>query len=211
MANAKAAFVRAAFAKANMDAPREVREWFAGQPVKRDTVFQICFAFGLDGGETDEFFRRIYTKERSFNCHLVQEAIYYFCMNNGLTWADALDIQSQAPLAGKNAGDGEVVYTGSIIAELNDLETKEDFIDWLNENIDKFVPYITQWSFIRRMNGKATESRITTGTSIGWKATLCISISAIGRNSSMVMKTIGRLMKPWKHPGKRTIPTCRIG
>ena len=65
-ADAKAEFVRAAFAKANMDAPREVREWFAGQPVKRDTVFQICFAFGLDGGETDDFFRRIYTKERSF-------------------------------------------------------------------------------------------------------------------------------------------------
>lgn len=152
-ANAKAAFVRAVFAKANMDAPREVREWFAGQPVKRDTVFQICFAFGLDGGETDEFFRRIYTKERSFNCHLVQEAIYYFCLNNGLTWADALDIQSRAPLAGKNAGDGDVVYTGSIIAKLNDLESKEEMIDWLNENIDKFVPYgnVTAYETIRRL------------------------------------------------------------
>ena len=83
----------------------------------------------------------------------MQEAIYYFCLNNGLTWADALDIQSQAPLAGKNAGDGEVVYTGSIIAELNDLETKEDFIDWLNENIDKFVPYgnVTAYETIRRL------------------------------------------------------------
>lgn len=83
--DAKVAFIRETFANANMDALREVREWFAGQPVKRDTVFQICFAFGLDGGETDEFFRRIYTKERSFNCHLVQEAIYYFCLNNGWT------------------------------------------------------------------------------------------------------------------------------
>ncbi len=45
----KVAFIRDAFSKANMDTPREVREWFAGQPVKRDTVFQICFAFGLDG------------------------------------------------------------------------------------------------------------------------------------------------------------------
>ena len=152
-ADAKAAFVRAVFAKANMDAPREVREWFAGQPVKRDTVFQICFAFGLDGGETDEFFRRIYTKERSFNCHLMQEAIYYFCLNNGLTWADALDIQSRAPLAGKDAGDVDVVYTGSIIAELNDLESKEEFIAWLNENIDKFVPYgnVTAYETIRRL------------------------------------------------------------
>ena len=28
--------------------------------MKVDTVFQLCFAFGLDGGETDEFFRCIY-------------------------------------------------------------------------------------------------------------------------------------------------------
>lgn len=157
---AKVTFIKAAFAKANMDAPREVREWFSGQPVKRDTVFQICFAFGLDGGETDEFFRRIYTKERSFNCHLIQEAIYYFCLNNDLTWADALDIQSRAPLGGKNAGTGDVVYTGSIIAELNDLETKEEFVNWLNENIDKFVPYgnVTAYETIRRLWRQAAGS-----------------------------------------------------
>ena len=45
--DAKVAFIRAAFAKADMDAPREVREWFTlQQPIKRDTVYQICFAFG---------------------------------------------------------------------------------------------------------------------------------------------------------------------
>ncbi len=152
-AEAKVDFIRTAFAKANMDAPREVREWFAGQPVKRDTVFQICFAFGLDGGETDEFFRRIYAKERSFNCHIMQEAIYYFCLNNGLTWADALDIQSQVALSGKDAGNGEVVYTGSIIAELNDIETKEELIAWLKDNLDKFVGYgnVTAYETIRRL------------------------------------------------------------
>ena len=135
----KVAFIRAAFAKANMDAPREVREWFTlQQPVKRDTAFQICFAFGLDGAETDDFFRRIYARERSFNCHQVQEAIYYFCLNNDLTWADAMDIQSRAPLAGKEKTGENVVYTGSIIAELNGLETKDEMITWLNENIDEF-------------------------------------------------------------------------
>jgi len=149
----KVAFIRTAFTKADMDAPREVREWFAGQPVKRDTVFQICFAFGLDGSETDEFFRRIYTKERSFNCHLMQEAVYYFCLNNGLTWADALNIQAQVPLAGKGGGGSDVVYTDSIIAQLNDLESAEEFVSWLRENIDKFVPYgnVTAYETIRRL------------------------------------------------------------
>lgn len=150
--DAKVRFIRNTFSKANMDAPREIREWFAGQPVKRDTVFQICFAFGLDGGETDDFFRRFYTKERSFNCHLVQEAIYYFCLNNGFTWADALDIQSQVHLAGKNTEHGDAVYTGSIIAELNDLESKDELIIWLNENMDKFVGNnVTAYDTIRRL------------------------------------------------------------
>ncbi len=150
---AKVAFIRAAFSKAHMDAPREVREWFTlQQPVRRDTAFQICFAFGLDGGETDEFFRRVYARERSFNCHQVQEAIYYFCLNNGLTWADAMDIQSRVPLAGKENAGGEVVHTGSIIAELGDLETKDEMITWLNENMDKFTASnVTAYETIRRL------------------------------------------------------------
>ena len=151
--DAKVAYIRATFVKANMDVPREVREWFAsGQPIKRDTVFQICFAFGLDRGETDEFFRRIYTRERSFNCHLIQEAIYYFCLNHGLTWADALDIQSQVHLTAENSGNSDVVYTGSIIAELNDLESKDELIVWLNRNLEKFIGNnVTAYETIRRL------------------------------------------------------------
>ena len=127
--DAKVTYIRIAFEKANMTPPREIREWFtAGQPIKRDTAFLICFAFGLDGGETDEFFRRYYAKERSFNCHQVQEAVYYFCLNNGLSYAEALDIQTHVPLAKENKKSCDVVYTGSIIADLNDLETKEELI-----------------------------------------------------------------------------------
>ncbi len=153
--DAKVSFIRAAFEKANMISPREIREWFSGQPVKRDTVFQLCFAFGLDGGETDEFFRRIYTKERSFDCHQLQEAIYYFCLNNGFTWADALDIQSQLPLVGHHAG-GEAVYTNSIIEELNGLTTKEELITYLTENIEKFSDSnVTAYDTIRRLWAQA--------------------------------------------------------
>ena len=62
----KVEYIRSIFLKANMDPPREIREWFsAGQDIQRETAFQICFAFGLDGIETDEFFRRVFTKERN--------------------------------------------------------------------------------------------------------------------------------------------------
>ena len=36
--DAKTAFISGAFRRANMGVPREVRAWFAGQPVKRDTT-----------------------------------------------------------------------------------------------------------------------------------------------------------------------------
>lgn len=151
--DAKVKYIKTAFEKANMTPPREFREWFtAGQPIKRDTAFLICFAFGLDGGETDEFFRRYYAKERSFNCHQVQEAVYYFCLNNGLSYAEALDIQTRVPLSKRSQKSGDVVYTGSIIAELNDLETKEELVTYLTENIDKFSDSnVTAYERIRRL------------------------------------------------------------
>ncbi len=137
--DAKVAFIRNTFEKADMAPPRGIREWFtAAQPIKRDTAFLICFAFGLDGGETDEFFQRYYARERSLNCHQVQEAVYYFCLNNGLSYAESLDIQAHVPLAGEGGKSSVAVHTSSIIEELNHLETKEELIAYLTENIDKF-------------------------------------------------------------------------
>ena len=193
--DAKAAFIRDVFAAADMDAPREIKEWFAGQPVKRDTVFQICFAFGLDGGETDEFFRRIYAKERSFNCHLVQEAIYYFCLNNGLSWADALDIQSRVSLAGKRNGNADVVYTGSIIAELNELESKEELISWLNDNIDKFAGNnVTAYETIRRLWNQAAGSD---GLLIRENSELPSLLDDAATGGKSRLRTNDRRAKPW--------------
>ena len=151
--DAKVAFIRSSFEKANITPPREIREWFtAGQPIKRDTAFLICFAFGLDGGETDQFFQRYYARERSFNCHQVQEAVYYFCLNNGLPYSEALDIQTHVPLAGKDRKSGDVVYTSSIIKELNALKTKEELITYLTENIDKFSDSnVTAYERIHRL------------------------------------------------------------
>ena len=151
--DAKVSFIRTAFEKANITSTREIREWFtAGQPIKRDTAFLICFAFRLDGGATDEFFRRYYARERSFNCHQVQEAVYYFCLNNGLSYAEALDIQTRVPLAKESTKSSDIVYTGSIIAELNELETKDALITYLTENIDKFSDSnVTAYETIRRL------------------------------------------------------------
>jgi len=149
----KTACIRDVFLKAGMEPPREVREWFtAGQPIRRETAFQICFAFGLDGNETDEFFREYYARERSFNCHRVEEAVYYFCLNNGLSYGEARDIIAAVPAAEDGAKGGDQVYTASIIAELNSLTTRDELIRYLTDNRNIFtVDNVTAYAFIRRL------------------------------------------------------------
>ena len=150
---AKTDFLRKTFEKADMQPPREIREWFRGQqPIQRETAFQICFAFGLDGTETDEFFRRVYMRERSFNCHRMREAVYYFCLNNQLSFADAEDILRRVPddAAGKRSED--VVFTGSIIEELNRMDTPQELVDYLKSNSKLFAEdNVTAYASIRRM------------------------------------------------------------
>ena len=151
---ARVAFIREAFAKAGMEAPREVREWFTRQqPIRRETAIQICYAFGLDGSETDEFFSRYYIRERSLDCHRVREAIDYFCLNHGLSYAEAGEIEKAVPEAPEESGaGGEDVYTGTIMAELNRLETKEQLIAYLTGNIDRFSTWgVTAREAVRRL------------------------------------------------------------
>ena len=156
--DSKVLFIRDAFEKASMDPPREIRQWYSEeQPILRDTAFQICFAFGLDGIETDEFFRRIFAKERSFDCHQVSEAIYYFCLNNGLTWADAQDINAQIPLLGNSDIGSTIVYTESIVKELNRIDSKDELVDWLKNNLHLFnTNNATAYRTIRDMWEKTT-------------------------------------------------------
>ena len=152
-AEAKTAMIRDAFEKAKIPPPREIRQWFtADQPIVRETAFQICFAFGLDGAETDTFFRRVFARERSFDCHRVPEAIYYFCLNNGYGWADAQEMIARIPQKDKKDAGTAVVYTDSIMRELNRLTTREELVGWLRENLGLFnTNNATAYRMIREM------------------------------------------------------------
>lgn len=157
--DAKVRFIQDAFERAGMEHPREIRQWFTEeQPIQRDTAFQICFAFGLDGTETDEFFRRIFARERSFDCHRVSEAVYYFCLNNGLTWADVQGIHARITLPEHTEAGSTVVYTASIIRELNRIGSKQELIDWLNDHMTLFnTNNATAYRMIREMWNRAAQ------------------------------------------------------
>lgn len=106
----------------------------------RDTIFQICFAFGLGVDETNDFFRRVYF-ERGFDCHTVSEAVYYFCMKNNLSYSDAQDIIRRIPMQEKVKviPQREVLYTGTIIEYINSIESVDELIEYITSNINDFL------------------------------------------------------------------------
>lgn len=137
----KAAFIRSAFERAGMHPPREIRKWYgAGQAITRETAFQICFAFDLCVQETDDFFRRVYMRERSFDCHVIAEAVYYFCMRRGLSYAQAREILSRIPDApdGNEDAQREVLYTSSILRVLDQIGSEEELVAYLTQKRAQF-------------------------------------------------------------------------
>ena len=71
-----------------------LRNWFDKdmRPKKGDdsrlSMFALAFALQLSVDETKELFHKIFL-DRAFNYRNEKEVIYYFCLKNNKTWADA--------------------------------------------------------------------------------------------------------------------------
>lgn len=155
-AGQKEAFIKDAFRKAGMTPPREIRKWYDPNPrrITRETAFEICFAFGLDAKETDDFFRRVFMRERSFDCHVIEEAVYYFCMCRGIPYAGAREIVRRVPAApaGQAGAEREVLYTSSIRRVLDQIESAEQLIAYLTEKGAQFAyNNATAYAMIKRL------------------------------------------------------------
>lgn len=137
---AKAKFLRDKYKSAGVKTPRDFKVWFTpGIRLKRETVFSICFAFNLGIAETNDFFRCVQL-DRGFDCHTISEAVYYFCIKNGLSYSDAQEIIERIPIPGKIKAipDREVLYTGTIIKYIDSIDDKEKLIQYITDNIGEF-------------------------------------------------------------------------
>ncbi len=141
--DAKVKFIKEKFDKAGIPIEsRLLRGWFNNhtQADKRDIAVKFCFAFGLSPEETQDFFRRIYL-QRSLDCHSIPEAIYYYCICHQLTYSEAQALIEKAP---KQDGKGhiddtsDVLFTGTIIKELNRFRTADELLDFLTANSNQF-------------------------------------------------------------------------
>lgn len=136
----KLAFLKSKFKSAKVSVPREIDEWFiSGKTIKRDTAFQLCFAFGLNVEQTNEFFKKVWFG-RSFDCHSIKEAVYYYCVRNGLSYEKAATLISRLPKdsKGKIDTENEVLYTGSIVDFINSAKSEDELIDYITEHFEQF-------------------------------------------------------------------------
>lgn len=117
-----------------------LKEWFfheekhpSIEQKTRRQMYEICFALNLSLDNTRWFFSHVYY-DRSFNCHCLEEAVYYFCFSKGLSYAEAKEIiraveKQEAPSSPFNDD-----YTHVIIDHLNSFATKEELITYLIQN-----------------------------------------------------------------------------
>lgn len=67
-------------------------------------MFALAFAINLSVDETKELFHKIYL-DRAFNYRDVQEIIFYFCLKNNKTWADAKRLIAEIDSLAKDYSD----------------------------------------------------------------------------------------------------------
>ena len=76
-----------------------LKSWFKGGPrpkkgeYSRDAMFALAFALEFSPDEAAELFHKVYL-DRAFNFRNEKELVYYFCLANEKTWADAKRIIS---------------------------------------------------------------------------------------------------------------------
>lgn len=125
-----------------------VESWFLGthQPKiefgYRRQIYEICFAMQLSLNETKWFFQHVYY-DRAFNCHTVEESVFYFAFKNNLSYTQALQIiNSIAEVPSSSFTTATPNYTQFIQQQISDLKSTDELIAFLKHNKNNFE----QWN-----------------------------------------------------------------
>lgn len=106
----------------------------------RRNVYGLCFALKMNEKQTEEFFLKAYL-ERPFYYKDMNEAIYFFCLKNGLTYNQAKKIKEaveNAPYEALDNLDADEL-TAQIHDRLDKIKDKDDLIAYLCDNRAGFV------------------------------------------------------------------------
>ena len=106
---------------------------------ERDSVYQLCFALGMDAWETGEFFVKGYL-DRPYNFKNLKEAVYFYCLNNNRSYSDAIALYNQAQAFQPETdsfAETNTVEIGRRISEFNANE--KAFLNYIRQNRLSFV------------------------------------------------------------------------
>lgn len=118
-----------------------VISWFTGEHRPkiesgyRKQIYEICFALNLTLKETIWFFHHVYY-DRAFNCHTIDESVFYFCFKNNLTYQQALSIiqkieNSEINITQSNSTSN---YTLFVQQNIEVIKSAEELISFLSLN-----------------------------------------------------------------------------
>lgn len=165
----KVSFLTSKFNQSGIKTPRNIRKWFTEHKrIERKTAYQICFAFQLNVMETNDFFRRV-CLQRGFDCHDVEEVIFFYAIGCQLSYEEAMRLIAKIPKANTvkiNFAD-DILYTAFIVEELEKFQNGEELVHFIDEHMEQFgynnataCQYINQiWAEIASDHGLAANEK----------------------------------------------------
>ncbi len=99
----------------------------------RENVYRLCFALNMNGQQTREFFLKAYL-ERPFNYKDIHEAVYFFCMNNGYSYSDAIRIIEKIEAEEIVSNPYADSVTEQIGEHLSKFTTEDELLQYISEN-----------------------------------------------------------------------------
>lgn len=135
------------FKNSNVDikllgSPNTLKNWLNGgeRPKKgedsRRKMFALAFALGLDVDETAYLFQKVFL-DRAFNPRNYKELIYYYCIENKLSFSKAEELISQVSIDSVNTVDS-TVYTQMIAAVIKESKSNEEIVEYINSHPHNF-------------------------------------------------------------------------
>lgn len=137
-----ASFLAEECKKESADISRQtLKNWLKGFPAStasgRENIYRLCFALRMNAEQTKEFFLKAYL-ERPFNYKNINEAVYFFCLNNGHTYSDAQRIIAVIESSQMQENPQADDITEKIGEELSKITTEEGLLRYIINNRSGF-------------------------------------------------------------------------
>ena len=169
----KTSFISTKLAANNISITKStVKDWFTNKrrPAlvsnSRTIMFQICFSLAVSIEDVRWFFNHVYF-DRSFNCHTIEEAIYYYCFSNGYSYSHAIKLLQKIesfPIE-ESTDNAENIFTKDIRDRLDYYSSDEELLSFFKVNKSLFG----QWNksankyigmYLSQIQGKRSDKAI---------------------------------------------------